>query len=187
MARVKPVIKLTVWKDICIIPEYAEFTNYEISSTGLVRNKTTQCISKPCINKISGYLQTGLWQKPYRKTIAVHRLLALLFIENIDNKELVDHVNGNKTDNRLDNIRWVSQSENAMNSKIRSHNTSGYKNILLTYNRQRKPIWKISVTTDKKIRTKTFKRNTEEPPPEVIKCRDKMLKDLHKDFACFRI
>ena len=130
--------------------------------------------------------QQYLFSKPIA-TINVHRILAQLFVQNTDNKEFVDHIKGDKADNTPSKLRWVNKSENAMNSKIRSHNTSGYKNIESTYNRQKNPIWRIRITIDKKIVTKTFKRDSDDVPQDVIKCRDKMLKDLHKDFACFRI
>lgn len=175
------------WKDICLVHGYEQFTNYEISSTGHVRNKKTNRIHKPYHNKETGYLQSWLYQERYRKTFNIHRIIAILFIKNIDNKEFVDHINGDKTDNRVDNIRWVNKSENAMNSKIRSHNTSGYKNIEACYNKQNSLIWRIRITIERKIVTRTFKRDTVEPPKYVIEYRDQMLKDLHKNFACFRI
>ena len=51
------------------------------------------------------------------KTEYKHRILAIQFVQNNDptNKNLVDHVNRNKLDNRIDNLRWVNYSENARN------------------------------------------------------------------------
>lgn len=46
----------------------------------------------------------------------VHRLVALAFVPNPDNKPLVDHINRDKTDCRAENLRWVSYSENGFNS-----------------------------------------------------------------------
>ena len=57
-----------------------------------------------------------------KKTVKIHRLVALAFIKNNDkNKSLVDHINGNRSDNRVENLRWVNSRGNAEN-KIRHRN-----------------------------------------------------------------
>jgi len=66
-----------------------------------------------------GYLKTDLYKADEDKhyTIEIHRLLALAYIPNDDpNKYFVDHINRIKSDNRLENLRWVSASENRINS-----------------------------------------------------------------------
>lgn len=173
------------WKDICLVPGCEVFTNYEISSTGLVRNKTTGLSrnTNNCINS-SGYVVIHLRHNDIHKTISLHRALALLFIENPENYPFVDHKDGSRDNNTLSNLRWCSYSQNNMNSI--SVGASGYKNISPTYNNG-KPVWEISIIVDGKKHRERIKRDTEEVPQHVIECRDKMLKDLHKDFACFRI
>ena len=63
-------------------------------------------------NNYSGYLLVGVGS---RKTAYVHRLVARAFIPNPENKPAVDHINGNKLDNRIENLRWVTPKENNNN------------------------------------------------------------------------
>ena len=60
-----------------------------------------------------GYLQVGLGR--IRNSVSVHRLVAEAFIPNPENKPCVDHINGNRLDNRVENLRWVSHKENCNN------------------------------------------------------------------------
>jgi hypothetical protein len=67
---------------------------------------------KPALKK-NGYLTIMLYQEPgKRKTLTIHRLVCQTFIENPDNKPMVNHINGNKTDNRVKNLEWCTLSEN---------------------------------------------------------------------------
>ena len=64
-----------------------------------------------------------------RKTFNVHRLIAKAFIPNPDNLPLVDHINGNKTDNRLENLRWATAVDNVRNTRIAKNNNSGFQGV----------------------------------------------------------
>jgi hypothetical protein len=58
-----------------------------------------------------GYKSVTLCKDGIPKPFAVHRLVAFAFLENKENKKTVNHINGIKSDNRVDNLEWVSQSE----------------------------------------------------------------------------
>lgn len=111
-----------VWKDI---KGYEGL--YQISNYGRVKS-LERLIKKFCGNytikekilkqskNADGYLQVSLFQKKnVSKTYRVHRLVAEAFISNHENKSIVDHINGERTDNRVENLRWVSQKENINN------------------------------------------------------------------------
>lgn len=65
----------------------------------------------------NGYHTVGLTKKV--RALSLHRLVAETFIPNPDNKPCVDHINTVKTDNRAENLRWVTHSENMLNSLTR--------------------------------------------------------------------
>ena len=72
-----------------------------------------------------GYLRVGLKRKEYR----VHRIIYEMAYGSIPDLYQVDHVNGIRTDNRLDNLRLATRSQNQWNSCKRKNNTSGLKGV----------------------------------------------------------
>lgn len=62
-----------------------------------------------------------LWNKSKHRTFRIHRLVAKYFIPNPENKPCIDHINTDKTDNRVENLRWCTNQENQMNPLTRKH------------------------------------------------------------------
>lgn len=83
------------------------FNDYEISDDGEIRNKHTGRIIKQFVGK-DGYLRTQI----AGKTRLVHRLVALTFVPSGVGKDFVNHKDGNKQNNRADNLEWCTCSEN---------------------------------------------------------------------------
>lgn len=88
-------------------------SKYSISDSGEVRNDSTGRILKQSINA-NGYCIVGIYNKEKKHTshYRVHRLVAEAFIENPDNKEIVNHIDGNKQNNNVKNLEWNTSSEN---------------------------------------------------------------------------
>lgn len=123
-----------IWKDI----EGYEGL-YEISSLGNVRRAPSGRILKQNKNSY-GYSHVGLSKEGKVKMICVHRLIANAFIPNPQNKPQVNHIDGNKSNNSISNLEWVSQKENIIHafktglrktSKINQYDLNG--NFVKTY------------------------------------------------------
>lgn len=96
---------MEIWKDV---PEYVGL--YKVSNYGNIkRNDKILSSSGKRYNKVT------LFKNRIRKSINVHRLVALAFIPNPDNKPCVDHIDGNSFNNNVSNLRWVTPKENSNN------------------------------------------------------------------------
>lgn len=113
---------------------------YEVSSNGDVRSLPTVSkaratkvrVLKPSIDKI-GYVYVSLTKDKKVKRCTVHRLVAAAFIDNPDGKEQVDHIDGNKGNNAVCNLRWSTRSENIRNPnthwRISGENAVGARKV----------------------------------------------------------
>lgn len=88
-----------------------DYPNYEVSNLGNVRNIKTGRVLRPSMNK-GGYQYVGLCLNRKSKIHLIHRLVATAFIPNLNDKRTVNHINGIKTDNRVENLEWTTDSEN---------------------------------------------------------------------------
>lgn len=114
----------------------ARNTNYSINEDGEVRNDITGRIKKPSTNKKNGYLIIDLYKDNKSKKVPVHRLVAEAFIPNPENKATVDHIDGDRKNNSIDNLRWATYSEN--NSRFETMGVRSESIIVKHYAEERK-------------------------------------------------
>lgn len=97
---------------------------YDVSSDGRIRNaKTKRELAHGFVN---GYKRVNLWKNNSYKTRRIHRIVAEAFIENPYGKRTVNHKDGNKTNNSVENLEWATHSENnkhAYLAGLKSNNT----------------------------------------------------------------
>lgn len=100
-----------------------EFPNYQITKDGRVRNIKSGKERKPSVGK-RGYYVLSLRKdkKFYLKTL--HRLIAITFIPNPQNKPEVNHIDGNKLNCSLENLEWVTRKENDRHARVTGLHTS---------------------------------------------------------------
>ena len=118
-----------LWRDIV---GYEEL--YQVSNFGRVKslnyNKTKK--AKILKGRSGVYLHVGLYKHGYAEDFNVHRLVAEVFIPNPDNLPQVNHKDGNKHNNHVNNLEWVTVSENAFHSIYtlkKSNNTTTKKKV----------------------------------------------------------
>jgi hypothetical protein len=96
------------WEDLYYISNKSRVFSFH---TKLKYNYRPVGLLKPCIDNI-GYSNTTLWSGCKSHRLKTHRLVALQFVPNPDNKPDVHHINHIKTDNRPENLQWVTHQEN---------------------------------------------------------------------------
>lgn len=113
-----------MWRDV------PGFSDYLVSNKGRVKSKSRKLynhadqsafyISKPKILKpnvlAKGYLQVYIKKENKRLCLQVHRLVAMAFLDNLNNYPQVNHINCEKWDNRVENLEWCNNSMNQIHA-----------------------------------------------------------------------
>ncbi len=107
-------------------------TDYSVSTEGEVRKDTTNYILLQSSQQ--DYKFVTLLINGQQKRMRVHRMVAMTFIENPDNKPYVNHINGIRYDNNVENLEWVTQSENIQHAVRTGLMQNGRKKAVIQYN-----------------------------------------------------
>ena len=116
--RLIPYQRLEIWKDI---EGYKGL--YRVSNLGRVKkyykNGKTLILKEGTDTR--GYKRVFLYKNNVGRAYNIHRLVAMAFIPNPENKPCVDHINTNKSDNTVNNLRWATYKENSNNAMTKIH------------------------------------------------------------------
>jgi hypothetical protein len=129
---------METWKKII------EFPAFEVSDYGRVRNSKGKILEG---TEFNGYRRVSFRINGKLNSRLVHRSVAIAFIENLEGKEFVDHIDGNRSNNHISNLRWATVSENNANATKRVNSTSKHKGVYWNKNRQ---LWESKITANKK-------------------------------------
>lgn len=145
----------------------------------LIRKKTTSRLGKSgnvagFLDKKIGYLRVGIGKKQY----LVHRIIFM--IQNGYMPQETDHINGNKLDNRIENLRTASKSENLRNRSFNINNSSGYKNVSWSKNHDK---WSVTLSYDGKKHHIGYFQDLELADLVAQEARNKH----HKQFAYYGV
>lgn len=126
---------------------------YEVSNLGNVKNiKTNRVFSKNI--DYFGYCVVTLTKNKKAKNYKVHRLVAQAFIPNKHDKTQINHINGNKQDNRMENLEWVSCKENIQHAV--NNNLINCEKQIEQYNKNGKllSIWTSVIEAQRQLKIK---------------------------------
>ena len=137
--------------------EIQGFPNYLIYDDGRVFSKYKNDYMKHKVSK-SGYYHLSLCQDGKSKNYYTHRLVAIHYLPNPQNLPEIDHINRDKSDNRLQNLRWSSKRDNAQNKGMFKNNKTGHKGITFVKSTNR---WKYQKNFKGYCKSRSFKSKTD--------------------------
>ena len=153
-------------KNYCYIKDWEKYIIFE---TGKVYSLKSNIFLKISLD-MNGYKRVNLKQNYKHKTMNIHRLLGLHFIPNPENKRCIDHIDRNKQNNDLSNLRWATYSENSINITTK-------KNNIYTAFRGKYEYWYIKIMRNGKLYEKRLNK-TKYSYEEAIVYKDAMLEDI---------
>ena len=157
------------------IEGYENLYSFDLNNNQVYSHISKKYI-KPFLN--NGYIVVRLYKNAKQKKIYFHRLVYELYHGTLPENMCIDHIDNNKLNNNITNLRLATYSQNGMNRKAQKNNLStGYKCITITKHNN----YQVRIYKNKKVvYNKTFKTLE-----EAINNRDLNLKIIHGDFYNF--
>ena len=175
--QIEPKIKkleLDINNDLELFKPIDGYDNYFVSNFGNIKNSKTNKILKQKTEK-NGYKRIGLFINGNRKMFLIHRLVGKAFLENPDNKPMIDHIDENKSNNNVKNLRWATNQDNLANQGKKKNNTTGFKGI--SYNKQKNK-YSARICINRISQFLGYFETVE----EASRCYEVKAKEIHKDF-----
>lgn len=122
------------------------YPNYSVSSLGKVKNIVTGKTLKPILNK-RGYYKINLYNTGKMKITSIHRIVAIAFLHNPESKPCVDHIDNNKANNKVTNLRFATIQQNQFNHTLSIKNKSTIKGVFWYKEKQK---WRAQIWIDGK-------------------------------------
>lgn len=162
------------WKDI-----KGYNGKYKISDNGKVRNSKNNNILKGSINN-RGYISVSLYNNITKKTkcFKVHRLVAQEFIPNYQNYKEVNHIDGNKLNNNVNNLEWCNRKENMVHAAKNNLVKNGKEHSIIQLDMN---LHYINIYQSAKIAGQ--KLNI--PPQSILKCCHNKIHKTHNFIFLF--
>ena len=123
--------------------------HYQISNLGNVKSlkRNREKMRNPSIDKTKGYLRVCLYIAGERKSLYIHQLVAIAFLGHTPNGNnmVVDHIDNDKTNNRLDNLKVISSRENSSKDQWRRSPSSYYVGVSYSLGKKK---WEVSISVN---------------------------------------
>lgn len=129
------------WKTVC------ENDRYEVNQKGEVRYKKRKRILTPLINP-GGYAYVSFNMNGERRRFAIHRIVANAFIPNPNNYSEVNHKNYDRLNNNVENLEWISSSQNKQHAYLKKENHDCRGKVVMQFDKSGVLIKKFSTVRE---------------------------------------
>ncbi|AGI11221.1 putative HNH endonuclease [Lactococcus phage phi7] len=161
------------------------FEKYEVSNLGKVRNIKSGRVLKPYLHKESGYLRLFLCENNKKKNLLLHRIIATAFIDNPEEKPRVNHIDKNKLNNDLSNLKWCALREKVIQLDLNDNVLNAFESMKQAERETGTPTGNISKCCNGRAKSaggyKWIKKEKEEKMETInIKFDEEQLEDIVK-------
>lgn len=158
-----------------------DYETYAISQSGNVLDLRSKKLMKQYPNKNAGdYFQVSLINECGYKSFRVHRLVAETFLPNPNNLPEVDHIDRNRHNNHIDNLRWCSRSENQINKIIPQKYPKCIHLEDLKSKRNPNPSWRIQIRNSRCKYSRRF-QYADYTLEQIIEIRNNIMREHNID------